>query len=235
MKQSSILDPIHAELTPYLWDDPESDEPLLKIKLKSWFEDLIYKNSDKFYSDSASWIQLMSLTGSLTTYQYSNQSDCDIHIFLDSTVLPDWDRAKLMAILVENCDGKIVPGTPYILQTFVMSPQIPPELHYQTGLRSGYDIVNNSWIVPPERSRSHDVEAEYTDLYISALQVADKLEILIRHQPKRALKYYHFVHTKKQKEQDRNQGDFGKWNIIFKMLLKKGIVDQIWQLKDSNL
>jgi hypothetical protein len=232
-REANILDEIHPELTPFLFDDPASEEPILKPRIREWIMHFVYSNADKFHPDSEQWAHLF-LTGSLTTKQYSSSSDCDISLFVDINLLPEWDRAKLIAIMVQHCDGKKVPGSPFPLQCYVVSPQIPPELLFQSGLRAAYDINNDKWFIPPDPSLAHDVEREYTDLYINALQIADKMEVLLKYQQARALKYFRLIHTKRRKEQSEGKGDYGKWNIVYKMLAQKGIISKLQELSGTH-
>lgn len=227
MRTSNVLDPIHAELEPLVWDEPTSDKPVLKPVHAHWIKREIY-DTLKFagYTNIEDWLGLI-FTGSLTTYQFSNDSDVDISLFVDTKVFPEWSRAEMIALMVDKLDGKTLPGTPFPLQDFVVGEGIKPSDLYKPGLRSGYDIDTGKWLVPPEKGRVHDVKAEQGGFYAWALQMADKMERLLRYEPEQAIKFWHSIHKKRQRDMVKGKGDFAESNIIYKMLANRGLFPQI--------
>jgi hypothetical protein len=167
------------------------------------------------------------LTGSLTTYQYSPGSDCDISLFISVDHLPDWSRAEMIGIMTELCDGTLLPGTSHPLQCYVVDPEFKKEDLYQPGLRSGYDIDNNKWIVPPEKNRAHDVKQELNSLYVGALEGADKMERLLRYEPDKAVMYYKQIHSRRKRDMEAGKGDYSSSNIIYKMLEARNLLDSV--------
>ena len=227
MRQSNILDPIHAELDPRVWDDPSSPTPKLKPKHVHWIKNEIYTTLEKAgYTDIERWLELV-FTGSLTTYQYGDTSDCDISLFVDSKVFPEWSRAEMIGLMVEKLDGRMLPGTPFPLQDFVVAEGIRPHDLYKPGLRSGYSLDTLKWIVPPERDRAHDVKAEQGGFYAWALQMADKMESLLRYEPDKALDFWHNIHHKRQRDMRQGKGDYAESNIIYKMLANRGLFPKL--------
>ena len=148
--------------------------------------------------------------------------------------MPEWDRATLIGIAVHNLDGKTVMGTPYPLQVFIVSPKITKELLYQPGLRSGYDLDTDQWLVPPEPARSHDVEKEYNAWYVYALETVDKLKSLIKYNPTRATEYWKYLHRRRREEENSGRGDYSIFNIIFKMVVNKGLVGDLDKLTGEH-
>src|ERR1035441_3516211 len=187
MRISNILDPVSAILDESVWDKPASPTPILKSKHSHWIKSKIYSILDVAGYDSvADWLSLC-LTGTLTTFQYSSDSDCDISLFIDSHIFPEWSRAELIALMIEHLDGKLLPGTTHPLQDFVVGEGIKPSDLYKPGLRSAYNLDNNKWIVPPERERVHDVKTDRGGFYSWALQCADKMQMLLRYEPEKAI------------------------------------------------
>src|SRR5690606_21725128 len=123
------------------------------------------------YDGMEIWLSLV-FTGSLTTYQYSEESDVDVSLFVDTEVFPEWSRAEMIGVMVEQMDGTPLPGTPFPMQCFVVPPDVSKEDLYRPGMRSGYDLKEDAWIVPPERSRIHDVEKEMNRAYTLAIENA---------------------------------------------------------------
>lgn len=227
MTTANILDPIHAELDRRVWDKAGSPKPVLKAVHAHWIKAQVYETLEhNGYTDVASWLHLI-LTGSLTTYQYSEDSDVDISLFVDSKVFPEWSRAEMIALMVHKLDGRTLPGTPFPLQDFVVGQGIKPTDLYKPGLRSGYDLDTNRWIVPPEKDRVHDVKSEQNGFYAWALQMADKMERLLRYEPDEAVSFWHTIHKKRQRDMKAGKGDFAESNVIYKMLANRGLFPAI--------
>lgn len=226
---SSILDPIQEILSPFIFDNPGAPEPNINPRIREWIIDSIYEAASKFEANPQSWAHLY-MTGSLCTYQYSSSSDCDISVFVDPNTMPSWDRAKLIATMVSSVDGRAVAGTPYPLQVFVVSPQITPELLYQPTLRAGYDLDQNRWVSPPNKNLAQNVELDYNNLYVAALEASDKMEHLIKYQPTSALEYYKQIHKRRKKEEAEGKGDLSVGNVVYKMMDKKGLFNQLRDL-----
>lgn len=227
MRQSNILDPIHAELDSRVWNHPAADKPTLKPVHAHWIKKHVYDTLEHAgYTDIEKWLTLV-LTGSLTTYQYSDSSDVDVSLFVDSRIFPEWSRAEMIALMVDRLDGTVLPGTPFPLQDFVVSEGIKPNDLYKPGLRSGYNIDTNKWIVPPERSRIHDVKVEEANAYTRALLMADKMERLLIHEPDAAIRFWHSIHRKRQADMRAGKGDYADSNVTYKMLSQRGLFPQI--------
>ncbi len=201
----NILDPPQTTLTPFLFQDGGLPQPILRPQIKRWLEETIREELDKYHPDSEKWASLV-LTGSLTTFQYSDASDVDVSVFVTPNFMPEFDRARLIGMVVHNLDGTKVAGCPYPLQVYIVSPKITKEMLYQPGLRSGYDIDTDTWIIPPEPNRVHDVQKEYNAFYVKAMEVLDKLHSLIKHNPIRAKEYYTYLHDCAEERKCRAEG-----------------------------
>lgn len=236
--ESNILDPIHETLDARVFDEPASPEPHLRDHLQQWITQTIFEVLDRYgYDHPDAWLTLI-LTGSLTTYQYSDKSDCDVSLFIDSEQLPDWSRAEMIGIMVANFDNVTLPGTPFPLQAFVVSPEIRPEDLYKPGLRSAYVVWGKQagvWLVSPDREHVHDVEHEMDGAYTAGLLACDKLDLLLRYEPDNAITYWHELHKKRMNDQKAGQGDYSTSNIEFKMLVNRGLAQQAAKLAGEHL
>ena len=227
---SNILDEIHEGLDPDVFDDAKAKEPKLKPAHRKWIIARVEQTLEKAgYKDHRKWLGLV-LTGSLTTYQYSDESDVDISLFVDSDRFPDWSRAEMIGVVVEHIDGTKLPGTPHPMQGFVVPPEVKREDLYAPGLRSGYDLYKDEWIVPPEKGRSHDVKSEYNGYYIYALESADKMQRLLEHEPEKAKLFWRQIHQRRRRDQKRGKGDFAEANIVYKFLANRGLMPEISDL-----
>lgn len=226
-RQANILDPVHPELDDRVWDNPEDQEPHLMDAHRNWIhQHIVGVLADHGYDGMENWLSLV-LTGSLTTYQYSDESDCDVSLFVDTKNFPDWSRAEMIGLMVSHVDGTKLPGTPHPMQCFVVSPQIKKEDLYKQGLRSGYDLDTDQWLVPPDKSRVHDVEREMNESYTIALESADKMEHLLRYEPDKAKLYWHQIHQRRQRDMRAGKGDYAPSNVVYKMLNNRGLFPAI--------
>lgn len=229
MAVANILDSIHDQLDSRVWDDPGADKPALKPKHLHWIKKTVYGALEQGgYAKPEDWLKMV-LTGSLTTYQYSDESDCDVSLFVDSSALPEWSRAEMIGIMIGHVDGITLPGTPHPMQDFVVGRKITPRDLYKPGLRSGYDLDTQTWIEPPDRNRVHDVAAEENGFYSYALQMADKMERLLRYEPDKAIDFWHSIHKKRMRDMSSGKGDFAESNIIYKFLANRGLFPAISQ------
>lgn len=233
---SNILDPIHSDLPSTIWDNPGSDRPHLKPQHRKWIESKVHQVLKQGgYTNPDDWVSLV-LTGSLTTYQYSlTTSDCDVSLFVDSAIFPEWSRAEMIGLMVSKIDGTLLPGTQYPMQCFVVPPNVKREDLYRPGLRSGYDLKTDEWIVPPDKDRVHNVEQEMNAYYIYALESADKLERLIRYEPDKAIQYWHQIHKRRQRDQRAGKGDYSEANIVYKFLANRGMFDELEKLTGTHI
>jgi hypothetical protein len=230
----NILDPVHDTLPPLVWDEAGSPTPKLKPHHNEWITREIHALCKQFHPDPEKWLRLV-LTGSLTTYQYSNTSDCDVSLFIDPHFLPEWSRGKLIGLMIKGLDGIKLPGTPYEMQGFVVAKTISAADLYQPGLRAGYDLSTDEWLVPPDKSRSHDVAREYNLDYIYALESADKMERLLRYDPDTAVRFWHQIHHRRMRDQTAGKGDFSQANIVYKMLNNRGLFPAIEQASGEHI
>lgn len=228
--QGNILDEVHDTLDPTVFDNPGSSRPDLKPQHRDWIVSTIQSVFGKNgYDNSAEWLDLV-LTGSLTTYQYSEDSDVDVSLFVNAAVFPEWSRAELIGIVVENIDGNHLPGTTHPMQCFVVPQGITKEHLYAPGMRSGYDILTGRWLVPPEHSRSHNVPTEYNAQYVYAMEQADKMEALLNHEPEKAKLLWHQIHARRRRDMAKGKGDYALSNIVYKYLANQGLLPEIADL-----
>lgn len=235
MPLSNILDPVHEALDPTVFDDPELPEPTFKQQHQHWIEDRVrHYLTEAGYTHIDNWLSLV-LTGSLTTYQYSPDSDVDVSLFVDTEVFPDWSRAEIIGIMVQHMDGHKLPGTTHPMQCFVVPPEVKKTDLYQPGLRSGWDFRSRSWVVPPDRTRVHDVKKEMNSAYVMGLEAADKMEHLLRYEPDKAVQYWHQIHKRRQRDQKAGKGDYSDSNIVYKFLANRGLFPEISEVSGEYI
>lgn len=235
MKTANILDPVHNTLAKLVWDEPQSPKPILMPPHKKWIIKEIHGALDRNgYDGMSRWLSLV-FTGSLCTYQYSDRSDVDISLFVNSTHFPEWSRAELIGLMVEEMDGQTLPGTPYPLQCFVVAPEISKTDLYKPGLRAGYELETDKWIEPPDPDRAFDINTEMHDLYTHALEAADKMERLIKFEPHKAVMYWEQLHRKRRSDQIAGKGDFAESNIMYKSIVNRGLTEDLGRIMGKKI
>lgn len=235
MKQTNILDPIHDTLAPEVWDKPGDPEPVFKPQHKKW---LIGEAIRVFHEGGYEGIEnhiSFAITGSICTYQYSERSDIDTSIFIDFEQFPEWSRAEMIGLMVESLDDVTLPGTTYPLQLFIQPPEIKPEDIFKPGLRSAYSLDEERWLVPPDRNRVHDIEKEMHDTYTYAIETADKMDRLIRYEPHKAVTFWHQLHRRRRRDQKSGKGDFAPSNISYKMIVNRGLTEDLGQIMGQKI
>lgn len=221
-KFANILDPIHESLDEDVFDNADDDAPRLKPKLASYVRSKVFKVlRDAEWPDPTQYLSFV-LTGSLTTYQWSEESDFDVSLFVDTEKFPEYVRADLIKLMIEHCDGTLVPGTTHPLQVFVVPHGITREHLYKPGLRSAYDIEADEWIVLPERERSVDVYKRWPELIAYAKMVEDKMRMMLKYNPHAAKQYWHLIHEKRRSDMKAGKGDYSESNIVYKWLANRG-------------
>lgn len=230
MRTSNILDPIQPELDQSVYNgiDP-------KPSVLDFIEKLYYRALDhELGVEGDEWADLY-LTGSLTTYQFSETSDADISVFPNYDMfwtklgLDDREaRKQLISLSIKHLDGTFLPGTTHPLQFFVVPKGTLPGDLYQPGLRSAYNFNDRMWFQEPEKDRVHDISIEYPDLYARAADMADKMnEMLDSGDDKAADQLWKDIHRKRQLDQQAGLGDFCEGNIVYKWFLHVGLFDRI--------
>lgn len=233
MVQSNILDPVHPILDPTVWDNVH-DIPVLKAQHRLWLIDTITRVlSHHGYGDIDKWLELY-LTGSLTTYQYSDNSDCDVSLFVNTDVFPEWSRAEMIGIMISELEIPL-PGTNHPVQGYVVAKGIRPTDLYKPGLRSAWSINHDRWIVPPEHERVHNVDSEYNGFYVYALEQADKMDRLLRYEPDKAVQFWHQIHSRRMADMKAGKGDYSESNIVYKFLANRGLFDQISEVSGEHI
>ena len=234
-KFANILDPIHDTLAPNVWDNPGDPEPIFKPQHAKWLKHECIKILNEGGYDGIEDAITLIITGSITTYQYSNRSDIDTSLFVDTNNFPEWSRAEMIGLFTENLDDVPLPGTTYPLQIFVQPDEIKPEMIFRPGLRSGYDLDSQQWLVPPDRTRVADIEKDMHDTYTYALETADKMDRLLTYEPLKAVQFWHQLHRRRARDQRSGKGDFAPSNVAYKFIVNRGITERLGEIMGKKI
>ena len=213
------------ELCPHLW---EGDSLIERIENK------LLRIARDFYENLKLDTEIVDiqLTGSIANYNYSKQSDIDIHILIDFTDINDDVDLVKSAI-----DGKrfiwnlrhniVIKG--HDVELYVQDVNEP---HITSGL---YSLMNRKWIKkpiynPPEVD-TEDIEPKYD----SRVYDIDELEKISKKdlEPSDAEMYYNKAVelknkiTKSRKDALKKGGEFSIENLVFKKLRNEGKIGKL--------
>lgn len=232
VKTANIMDDIHDELDQRVFAGTDPRPNKIKFIRQHFFGGIreVVDNPEDYLD--------LYLTGSLTTYQYSDNSDCDVSVFPNYDKLPEvmslpdanQVRRQLIRIVINKLDGVILPGTQHPIQHFVVLPEAKPSEMYRPGLRSAWSFQTETWFVPPEKDRVHNVKYELPAMYLRAHAMAEKMRVAIETDPKAAIRLFQRIHHKRSEDQQMGRGDFSEGNIVYKYLLHEGLFDRLRQL-----
>lgn len=231
MRTANIFDPIQPTLDQRVFRGIKPRPDIINYIANTFYQtmdDLYVENSEQYFD--------LALTGSLTTFQYSETSDCDISVFVHYDELQDlFDigdpvdiRKQLISIVTTTLDGTMVPGTQHPLQFFVIPPGHTVDNYFKPGMRSGWSFNERGWVVPPEKSRSHDIADEMPELYARASMMAEKMKVLLDSGDiEGAREFFAQIHKKRNADEQAGLGDFSEGNIVYKYLLHEGLFDRL--------
>lgn len=222
----------HTDLSPLLWDDTKNIRPELLPKLMTLAQSYIeFCNIPEGVK-----IQDITLTGSLSGYNYTKYSDLDIHVIID------YSDIKASEELVTNyfMMKKNMWTDEFDLKffTYPIEMYVQDLAQYRAGTSAQYSIVNQEWVHDPEKpeddidettvvKKSKDIMLQVTELEgdvyndsdfdaEAALEEINALKEKIKNMRVEAIK---------------QSGDFGTGNLVFKVLRNSGFLQRITDLK----
>jgi len=223
--KSSLCDKIfNLEKTPSLKD--EIRDKLLQITN----EFLDYLGIDFFIYD-------VHLTGSLANYNWSSYSDLDVHIIVD---LDEFSNGKEKTTTYNEIVKEFfeLKKKLWSLTNDIKIKGHDVELYVQDiddkGISTGvYSILNNEWIVVPEKTQSNVDETkilqkseEYGKLIDDLINRAKDGENVVKEIDELKKKIKRFRQSGLEKG-----GEYSYENLTFKLLRRNGYVDKLFKTK----
>lgn len=206
-------------LNPLIWD--------VNKKLHDPIREKLIKTAEAFLKDVEMGFNLenLYLTGSLCTYEWSAESDWDIHIVvkikenLEDEVAKDYFEAKSK---VFNKDHKImIKGYPTEVNL-----KLQEEFHKGKAI---YDLVKNKWVVEP-------VHPKVTLKTPEVLELTHQIEELIDNAvgtkaPLETLKKVGDEIKDMRKKGLEKDGEYSVGNLVFKNLRHSGSIKKLYDYK----
>lgn len=205
--------------------------------LKESVRESLLKIADEFinFIGIEFFIYDITLTGSLSNYNWSEYSDVDLHIVTNLQDFSD-DESGIETIIKELFDSKKnlwneqhnIKVEGYETEVYVQDIN---EKHMSSGV---YSILNNEWVVIPEKSND-----KIDDIKI--LQKGDlfskKIDFLINSDEKDENKILKNIDNLRKKLKDFRQsglesgGEYSYENLVFKLLRRNGTIQKLFDFK----
>lgn len=218
----------HDKLNPLLWNDDDTLKDEIRIALlritKRFieFSNLVeYKFNDIIF------------TGSLANYNYTNNSDIDLHIILDfSQVSDNLEFAEELLKLKKTIWNDNLPIQIKGFTVEVYYQDINEILH-----ASGtYSLMNNTWVIKPIKKI---VNINTNNIKLKAAELMNKIDSLETNTDKNNwLESYERLKEKikayRQSGLDSG-GEYSTENLVFKTLRNSGYLTKLTDMKNNYL
>ena len=213
----------HDELNFKLFDGEE-----LKPEIKDKIEQIAYQFIRELAEDGIKFdLKDIVLLGSNISYNYTKDSDLDIHLIADSTALecPQELQDKLYGayrnLFNKNYDIRIkgIPAEIYV------------ELDEPRAKSNGIYSINNGWLKKPVQQDIPDLDKESFDKAFKEWE--DRYNELINDKEATSEDVVNYINDIYEVRKDgiANDGEYSQGNLIFKELRNKGYLDNLKELR----
>ena len=226
---------VKDELNPTIWDNPDDHtNAVMKEEIRLQLIEIANKFIE--FLDYDIFIQDITMTGSLSNYNWSEFSDIDLHIMYDFNESGNEkelykDLFKLKKTLFNSTHDITVKG--YEVELYVQDINEP---HISTGV---YSVLFNEWLVEPTKEEvninkkiiTDKVEQweDIIDLVIDDVEESDDdLETSLEkiQKVKDKLKKYRGCGLEKE-------GEYSYENLVFKYLRRNGYIQKLFDFQND--
>ena len=226
---------VKDELNSEIWDNTSAEnpkEPHLKIEV----DDRLLEISENFINFLGVDIDVedITMTGSLSNYNWSSFSDIDLHVLID------FDSSDIEAqVLRELFNAKQgIWNSLHDIEVYgyevEMYAQDANEPHFSTGV---YSIVNDEWVVSPNRIEDTWDENKVLQKALYWMGVIDDIEKKSYLQdPEETLELIQKAKDKLKKFRKcglEEMGEFSYENLTFKFLRRNNYLRKLSDLKNK--
>jgi hypothetical protein len=235
MKASDIIKSfkLKNELNPKLWDNPNAENPELKNEVRNTLLEIANNFIDFVGLDID--VDDVTMTGSLSNYNWSDYSDVDLHILVDiknsdmSDILKELFSAKQS--VWNSIHDVTIKG--YNVEIYVQDSNEP---HYSTGI---YSVMYDEWIEKPVKTSVILDDKKIMDKSQRWMTIIDGIQQKsFFKDPKETLKIIDRVKDKLKKFRRsglESQGEFSYENLAFKFLRRNEYLKKLSDLKNNIL
>jgi len=219
-------------LSPEVWDKNGDD-----YKMKSDIQKRLMEIANDFYDFLGVDIPLLdvTLTGSLSNYNYSKYSDFDLHLIVnyddidaDHELVEDFFSMK-KTIWNKRHDITI---KDYEVEVYA---QDAGETHLSTGV---YSVMNDEWVVKPEKTNTKVDKNEVYKKSKSWTKQIDNIEkIYNKSKHVQVIKLIDKLKEKLKKYRGiglEEGGEYAIENLVFKVLRRSGYIERLNDMKEDS-
>lgn len=213
---------IHDTLNPKIWNEDNSLKDVVRVKI----ENIVDTFADILREDGIDLkIEDIYLLGSNANYNYTDESDLDIHIIADESF---------------DCDAKHLPiiyqayKSLFNLKYDIKIKGINVELYVEnkddlSNVSTGVYSFNDGWIKDPAQYERPEIDDNKLNADVNRWKVKAQ-EILTEPSVDSIEKYIDDIYDLRT-ESISNEGEFGIGNLVFKEIRRQGILDNLKDLK----
>jgi len=217
---------LHDNLNDKVWKDYNLNPEIKHLLLKIAYEFVDYLKIPIPIKD-------ITLTGSLANFNFTKNSDFDLHIITDfgkinedNELLDNYFRAK--SLIWESKNKIEIKGYP--VQLYVQDEKLK---HHSTGV---YSLKNDEWLIKPEK-KEFKIDAETTKNKIK--KIVDKIEMLEKYKSSNEILYIHAKDLKDRIMQIRKsglekEGEYSPENLAFKYLRNEKYIEKLKNIVDTS-
>lgn len=213
------------ELSPNIWDDASGviHEDARKGLLRIAKEFIEFAGLDKYK------FQDITLTGSLANYNYSDVSDLDVHVLMDTTQISD-DK-ELVEDYLKNKKSLWNDNMPIKVKGFDVELYVQDinEPHTSTGV---YSLMKNKWLTKPIKEI---IQLDTKNIQLKASEIMDRIDDIMDSEHTESTiakieRLFDKIKAMRQAGLD-DEGEFSVENIVFKILRRNGYIEKLLDLK----
>lgn len=213
----------HDTLNPKLWDENNELKPEVREKI----EEIVQKFDDNLKENDVELdVKDITIIGSNANYNYSPDSDVDIHIIADTSVYPDQEDLAMKVYLAYKSlfNNKYDPTLNGIEAEIYVEPD---EVHANS---NGVYSLKDGWLKEPEQVDVPDIDPEHVQELIQPFE--DRYNDLINSEPSvsEVDDLIDDIYLQRQKSIIK-YGEFGDGNICFKEFRNRGYLQNLRDLK----
>ena len=217
---------IHDELNPSFFDKDDNLKKVIRLKLleiANYFVKFLSLPKDIKVED-------VIFTGSMCNYNYTKQSDIDLHIIIDfeslegdTDMIRDYFDDKKN--LFNDRFNLIVKEHPIELYT--------QDLNQELDAKGIYSLLKGDWVKKPVKPK---INIDKSLIRKKAKEIIKKIEDLVKNpdiEKISALKKE--IKETRQKGLNTKEGEFSTDNLVFKLLRNMGYIEKLYDLETKNV